>query len=359
MATLTVGDILNTIRDNASPSYMKSVGAYDGTNLSKIGGILMGNADLRNEFCKALWEKVAVTTIKAKIFKNPLAPLKNNIGRPYGSMIEDIYVNPAKDVGEITDATKILKSYNPDAKACYYKLGRKSTYPHTIPYMRLKTAFISEQSFMSFYDGVITALYSGDEIDEFRCMKKILATAIDGDGTTSGVINVITSDISTPAGAKELLKNIGQMSLDFTFPQKAFSPYNSSLEKGSDGDYKKDENGNYVETPCETWTPLANQVLLINSKAKTEINYEVLATTFNLSKAEIEAMTIVVDTIPSTKYDIYAVLMDRETYLCPDHSIEIETDYQKGVRQMQVYLHHWGWINLSLFPNCIAFGKEL
>lgn len=350
---LTVTDIMGTIRDNASKDYIANVPEYTRDNIKEIGGIILNDDSLRNEFCKSLWEKVALTTVKAKLFTNPLAVLKNNVGRPFGGNIEDIYINPAFDIGQMKDATKLLATYNPDEKACYYRLNRRSTYAQSIPSERLSTAFNSETSFMSFYDGVLISLYSGDSGDEFSTMKHLIGAVID-----KGAMKVIEADVKTSDNAKKLLKNIASMSLAFTFPNTIFSPYNSTIVKGEDGDYAKDSEGNYIETPCKTWCPIENQVLIINSQAITEINYEVLATTFNLSIAQIKAMTIVVDEIPSDKYNIEAVLCDRESILAIDHTLKMESKYLEGVMQYQLFFNHWEWLAFSMFPNAIAFGTS-
>lgn len=335
----TAVEILATIRDNASDDFIERVPAVTIDNLGQIGNAITKDTNIMNEFITALVNKVAFSHIRSKMYKNPLERLKS-AGVPYGNTIEEIFVNPATDVGYQKDGTYLLRTTTPDGKTAYYGQNRQGCYPLSISEAQLAKAFRSEQEFMSFYNSIVSALYSGDNIDEFTMTKKMLALAIDNDAMT-----VVDADLTQP---KELSKAISNMSKMFTFASNQFCGYNrvnlTSIENG--------------ETPCITFCPTENQVLLVRADAQTEIDYEVLATMFHMEVAKLEAMTILVDDIPSTTKDIYAMLIDREAIQIRDTVYRTEIEFIKSNLTWNLWLHHWEFIFLSMFGNAIAFGKD-
>lgn len=335
---LSAVDILATIRDNASDNYIKRVPEATRNNLQQVGEAITGDMNILNEFMESLIDKIAYSNVLNKMFRNPFAILKKN-GVPRGNAIEEIYVNPSTDVGFQTDQNMLLKTTKPDGKTAYYSLARKSTYPQTINKTSLMTAFNSEADFMSLYNGFVTALYSGDEIDEFMLIKGLLASTID-----NGSVTMIENDIKQP---KELMKAISNVSKAFTFPSSKFNGYNLvNADKITGG-----------EKECITWTPSKEQCLIIRADVQTEINFEVLATMFHMDLAELEAMTILVDDIPSKNYDVYAFLCDTNAIQVRDKILTIENHYNGATLDFNYWLHHWEYIFLSMFGNACGFGK--
>jgi uncharacterized protein YjdB len=337
---LTPSQILNTILDNASDLYTSRVPVYTRTNLKQVGDQITADKNIMNEFMGALINKVALSNVKSKMYNNPLARLKQNQGVPYGSTIEEIFVNPAVDQGFSTDGTKLLKQTKPDGKTAYYGVNRQSTYAITVTRAQLQQAFTSEQSFMALYTRILSSMYSGDQIDEFMLTKEMIAQAID-----EGAVQVIRTDISDP---KTLQKSISKISKNMSFPSTEYAGYNrvniNSIENG--------------ETPCITFCDPSRQVLLLRADAQTEINFEVLATLFHIDIVQLEAMTILVDAFPSTLYDIDAVLCDIDAIQVIDSVFETDDQKLGSALSWNYWLHHWQFLFVSMFGNMVAFGKS-
>jgi len=271
--------ILNTIRDNLSEEYAKRVPEATRDNIAEVGKAITTDTITMNDFVNALINKVAMSNVVSKVYSNPLSILKKS-GVPMGNNIEEIFVNPATDVGYQKDGARLLVTTNPDAKVCYYGLNRQGSYPVSIREDELQRAFTSEQNFMAFFNKIVSSMVSGDQIDEFTLMKNLLGKAID-----NGAMKTVDVEIAKP---KEFAKAISNLSSSFTFPNTAYCGYNlvNKLDEESD------------EKPCITFCPVENQALIIRADAQTEINYEVLATMFHMEVAKLEAMTILVDDIP-------------------------------------------------------------
>ena len=338
MATITVTDILGTIRDNSDDLYIERVDEYNGENLNQIGNVITGDKNIMNGFINSLINKIATSNIISRMYNNPLAKLKST-DVPMGSTIEEIFVNPATDVGYQKDGAMLLKTTKPDGKTAYFGLNRQSTYPTSISKNELKQAFTSENAFMTLYNKIITTLYSGDQIDEFILTKAVVSKTID-----EGNVTVIDSDISNP---KAIAKAISNMSKNFSFPSTKFAPYNkiNTIDIAAG------------EKECITFCPLENQVLLLRADVETEINFEILANMFNMQLAEIKAMTILVDSFPANNYEIYAVLCDKDSIQIRDNTFEADNFYNGSNMQYNVWLQHWQFIFCSTFGNMVAFGK--
>ena len=331
--------LLNTIRENGSEEYLKRIPEATLTNLSQVGEAISSTKNLMDEFMNVIVCKIADTIVKSKMFKNPLAILKGQ-NVPLGKTIEELFINPVIPESYDNDNNKLLKTSKPDGKVAYYGLGRKDRYPITINKAQLLGAFQSQQSFSSFINQIISAMYSGDNVDEFTLTKKLLGKNID-----DGHVLVIDGDLASP---KNLIKSISTTSSLFTFNSTAFNGYNLVNKAALASEPLK---------KCQTFCPLEEQALIIRADVQTEINYEVLANTFNLSTVELKAMTIVVDDIPSEKYDIYAMLVDRSSIQIRDQIYQVDEQYIGATMSWNYWLHHWEFLYLSLFGNAVAFGK--
>jgi hypothetical protein len=336
---ITAYDILGTIRDNADAMYIARVPEATRNNLAEVGKAITADGNIMNTFVTALVNKIALSNVKSKLFKNPLARLKATSGRPMGNTIEEIFINPATDAGYDTDGTKLLKTTKPDGKVCYYGLNRQSSYPITIAENELQRAFTSEQEFMSLYDGIVTSMLSGDQMDEFMLTKGVIGKAID-----EGAILVLEADLTQP---KVLAKSIANISKSFAFPSTSYAGYNkvnaASITAG--------------EKACITFCDTNRQVLLVRADAQTEIDFEVLATMFHMEVAKLEAITILVDEFPCTTTDVYAVLCDMDTIQVRDMTFKTTSQYIGSSLMWNFWLHHWQYLFVSMFGNMVAFGK--
>lgn len=336
---VTVTDILETIRDNADDMYISRVPEYTRNNLGQVGDAITSDKNIMNTFIDGLIDKIAFSNVKSKLFKNPLARLKQTNGRPYGSTIEEIFINPSTDMGYSKDGSLLLKNTKADGKVAYYGLNRQSCYPISLSIQDIQRGFRNEQEFMSMYEGVVNSMYSGDNIDEFVLAKDVFGKALD-----KGAMKVIESDIANPTA---LSKAISVTSKTFAFPNTVYAGYNLvNADKITDG-----------EKPCITFCNTDRQCLIIRADAQTEIDYEVLASMFHMELAKLEAMTILVDTIPSEKYDVYAILCDVDAIQIRDTVYQVEDQKVGSALMWNYWLHHWQYLYLSMFGNAVAFAK--
>lgn len=329
-------NVLNAIHSNATADYQSRVPLATQENITEVGGAIMSYKMTENEFLSALVNKIAMTIVRNKTFKNPLAVLKKG-SIPYGKNIEEIYTNPI--TGTTFDATggDLLQRAIPDTKAIYHTMNRQGKYKATISKAQLITAFTSLEKLEELLNSIVNAIYSGDNYDEFMLMKELFASAING-GKLKTIDVASVTDTDTAKAFVKSIKTVGQ---SMEFPTTAFNSY---FDLNKDTDAK----------PVITWTPKEKQVLIMRSDVSVDVDVELLAKAFNVSYTDLQQRTIIVDTFGSAT-NCGAILCDEGFVQVYDNLKQME-DFRNGEGLYENFIyHHWQTYSLSLFANACAF----
>lgn len=331
--------ILNTVRANNSAQYQERVPELTKTNLEAVGVAITEYESTSNEFIDAIVNKIAFTRVSNRRYKNPLAVLKKGV-KPYGTDIEDIYTNPVMAVTyNGSDTEDMLKITKPDTKTIYYRMNRQDKYPVSVTEPQLQKAFTSFTELEKFINSIISAMYSGDEMDEYLLMRNALSGAV-SEGKIRTVDITYTGDEAT---SKDLIKLVKTLSANFTFPSKAFNGYNVLNEDAIIAG---------TLTPCTTWTPAENQILLIRSDVDASTDVEVLAKAFNMEKTEFLKRKFVIDTFGDE--DTLCIIADEAVAQFYDDLYKVKSFDNGSNLSTNYWLHHWQTLSLNLFANCVA-----
>ncbi len=335
MANMTA--LLNTILNNASADYQARVPTATQNNISEVGSAIMSYQATENEFLSALVNKIAMTIVRNKTFKNPLSVLKKG-GVPLGRNIEEIYTNPA--TGTVFDPTgaNLLQRQIPDTKAIYHSMNRQGQYKATVSKSQLIHAFTSYSALEQLLNSIVNSIYSGDNLDEFMLMKELFASAITG----GKIIKAdLTAGIDTNDGAKAFVKSVRGASQAMEFPTKDFNSY-YNINRDTDAQ------------PVITWTPKDDQILLLRNDVAVNVDVELLAQAFNVSYTDLDNRKIIVDNFGSATR-CAAVLCDKSFVQVYDNLQQMESFHNgEGLYDNFIY-HHWQTYSLSLFANAVAF----
>ena len=329
--------ILDTIRANASTEYQERVPLAERNTIEAVGSPIITYQSTQNEFLNALINRIALSIIQNKTAKNPLAVLKKGT-IPLGSDIQEIFTNMAKDTGFDGKGDKLLTKSTPDTKALYHRLNRKGQYPVTITKQQLQTAFTSYGELEKMLSSIVTAMYSGDNYDEFVLMKNLFADAI----SDNKIVKANVSHIKDEATAKQFIKAVKNASSAFTFPSSAFNAYYDNRPDTDNGD------------PITTWTPIEDQILVVRADVMNDIDVDVLAAAFNMDKVTFLASTLKVDSFGSAT-NCLAVLCDRSWVQVYDNLFETSEFYNSQGLYWNYWLNHWQTYSFSLFANAVAF----
>lgn len=335
--------VLNTIRDNASALYQERVPAATRETFKEVGYAVMAQPATQNEFLGNYINKIAMVEVAGLRFKNKLAALKKGT-KPYGSVIEETYVNPATAVtfnGSATD--DMLKVTKPDVKTIYHETNRRDKYCVSISNAQLREAFTSPEAFGSFHQTVLNSLYVGDEWDEYLHTRNLIVDAIAENKIKSVTVDYNGDDETS---CKNLVKAINILSGDFVFPSKDFNGFN---------ELNKDAIAAGTITASVTACPREKQVLLIRNDVDVNTDVEVLAKAFNMNKTDFLQRKIVVDSFGDT--DTLCVLCDEGIFKIYDELYEVRSFSNGSNLTDNYWLHHWQLLSISLFGNAMAIKQ--
>lgn len=329
-------NVLNTILSNATALYQERVPSATQTNITEVGSAIMEYKDTENEFLNALVNKIAMTIVHNKTFRNPLAVLKKG-SMPLGKNIEEIYTNPVTGTIYDPSGADLLKRAIPDTKSIYHQMNRQGKYKATVSKAQLMQAFTSYQALERLLNNIVNSIYSGDNLDEFMLMKELFASALDGGKLKS----IEVADVTNQETAKDFVKAIRTVGQSMVYPS---SNYNAYYDINKDTDAK----------PVITWTPMENQVLIMRNDVSVNVDMEILANAFNVSYADLKQRTLLVDTFGSAT-NCGAILCDEAFVQVYDNLTQMENFHNgEGLYDSWIY-HHWQTYSLSLFANAMAF----
>lgn len=345
-------DILNAIRNSASTNYRDFVPTASNTpeSIRRIGEIIMQYTPLQNEFLNALVNRIARVIITSKMYSNPLSMFKKGL-IDFGETIEEIFVNIANphqyDVEE--SENKVFAREIPDVRAAFHTLNYKKFYKQTIQNKDLNQAFLSWDGITDLISKIVNAMYTAANYDEFVTTKYMLAKAI-----LDGRLTAITVDGNDAKAAVTTIKGVSN-SLTFM-------------------------SNNYNVAGVQTFTDKNDQYLLVNSQFDSEIDVEVLASAFNMSKAEFMGHRILIDgfgTLDVARLNalfkddpnyeepsedtlkalnaIPAVLVDKNFFMIFDNMYEFTENYNGQGLYWNYFYHTWKTFSMSPFANALVF----
>lgn len=352
MADLTKSsvDILNAIRNSASANYRDyvPVASSAGDNIKDIGNIIMDYPSLQNEFLNALVQRIGKVLITNKTYSNPWSMFKRGM-LEYGQTIEEIFVDLAKpfEYDPAVAETQIFAREIPDVRAAFHILNYQKYYKTTVNEDQLRQAFVSPDGLHSLVTKIIDALYTSANYDEFMVMKYMIARHI-----VQGEMYPVTIDenntVEATEAVKEMSNNLSFMSTDYNL-----AGVHNVSEKGE-------------------------QYLIVSSKYDAVMNIEILATAFNMDKADFMGHKVLVDSFGKLDNDrlaqlfegdswyeeldsdvlsaldaIPCVLVDKDWFMIVDNMTKFTNQFNGEGLYWNYWYHVWKTFSVSPFHNSI------
>lgn len=263
-------DILNVIRSNASLTYQDAVNEiHDISDIPKVGDAIMGNPSLQNEFINALINRIGLVVTTSAIFNNPYSMLKKGV-LEYGDSVEEIFIGLAKVTAYSANIAhkRELKRYAADVKSAFHVTNWRVMYPLTIEKEQLKRAFLSADGVERLITDLINQVFVAASYDEFLLFKYTLIK-----GVNEGMI---ISDPITATDAKDYAKRFRALSNDFTFL-----------------------NSEYNYAGVRNNTPKEDQYIFMDAAFNADFDVDVLASAFNMDKADFMGKLLLIDDFTS------------------------------------------------------------
>lgn len=348
-------DILNAIRNNGTAYYRDYVPVASNTadSLREIGNVIMNYPTLQNEFLSALVNRIGRVLITSKMYRNPWAVFKKG-EMLYGETIEEIFVNIAKpfEFDPAVAEQKVFKREIPDVRSAFHILNYQKFYKATISTEQLRQAFLSWQGVTDLIGKIVETMYTSANYDEFLTMKYIIARNI-----LNGNLKAVQVSQVTPDTIKRAVSIIKGISNSFEFMS---SKYNLA---GVSNYSLKD-----------------NQYLIVNSEFDATMDVEVLASAFNMDKAEFLGHRVLIDGFdqldnerlallfsgdpnytPITAGELVAlrsvpaVIIDRDFFVILDNLTTFTENYNGEGLYWNYFYHVWKTFSISPFSNSAVF----
>ena len=348
-------DILNVIRENAGYEYQNTVPKVTkATDIPAVGQIIYGDPAIANKFINALVNRIAMVRVQSATFNNPYSVLKKGYIE-FGETIEEIFVGIAKVVeytpekGEEREFKRTL----PDVRSVFHIMNWRTMYPVTIQDEDLKQAFLSIDGVTDLIAKIVDQVYTGAEYDEFLLFKYLLIKAI-----SHGKMKPLSvGDGTNPKDSA-----------------KAFRGTSNLLT------FMKDS---YNEQGVVTSTPKSRQVIFMDAKFNAEFDVDVLASAFNMDKADFMGRLFLIDdftTFDNKRFEeirknstgieevtseelavlanVNAVLLDEDWFQVYDNNNRFTEKYVASGMYWNYFYHTWKTVSYSPFANAVVFVKD-
>lgn len=346
-------DILNTIRANASAEYQQYVPEVTkATDIPKVGEVLYGYPAFANQFINALVNRIALVRVKSATFNNDYAELKKGY-LEFGETVEEVFVNIAKAREFSAEKAKDreFKRTLPDVRSAFHTMNYRVQYPITIQDEDLRMAFMSINGVQDLIAKIVNSVYVAEQYDEFLLFKYLIIKAV-YNGKTYVTAGGADNDYMSWAAAFRSISN------KLTFMSK-----------------------NYNAEGVTTVTPKSDQYIFMDSDFNAKFDVNVLASAFNMDKADFMGRLKLIDDFttfdndrfseimlgsdmiePITKEEldvmknIHAVIVDREWFQIYDNNNKFTEDYVAAGMYWNYFYNVWKTVSVSPFSNIVAFS---
>ena len=343
-------DIINTIRANASYEYQQLVPEITGAiEIPKVGEVLYGYPALANQFINALVNRIALVRVKSATFNNAYAELKKGY-LEFGETVEEVFVAicKAREFSAEKAKDRELKRSLPDVRSAFHTMNWRVQYPVTIQDEDLRMAFTSAQGVQDLIAKIIDSVTTASEYDEFLLFKYLLIKAI-----AHGKMYPVAIDATD---IKDFGKKSRGVSNLITFMSDKY-------------------NANGVHTT----TPKADQYIFMDAMFNADYDVEVLASAFNMDKAEYQGKLKLIDdfgTFDNERFNVIransdmieevtaeelaicakvkAVLVDKEWFQVYDNLTKFTEDYVASGMYWNYFYNVWKTVSYSPFSNAIV-----
>lgn len=346
-------NIYNAIRSATSSTFKENMPKANASleSCHEIGSLLINYSDLRNEFIDTLYNRIAFEIVTSKMFYNPLAMFKYGM-LDNGETVEEIFINLAKPFKFDPEAagSKWMKREKPDVRTAFHSINYKVFYKVTTTFEELKTAFLSWSGVYDFISKIIESLYRASNYDDFNSTKYLLARCI-----LNGYIQTVEIPEANKANSEDITIAIKSTSNAMRF-----------------------DNDHYDMARVLNHSDYDEQYIMVSAKYDAIADVAVLASAFNMDKAEFIGHKIVIDSFGSIDLDrlklllgsdyvditkeqltaldnLPAVIVDKKFFMIFDALNTLEEDHNGEGLYWQRWLHVWRTYSISPFAPAALF----
>lgn len=301
-------DITNLVASMGSTDLHTRIGTATEQTIGNIGNTILNYSVVKNEFLNVLVNKICGQIFMNKVYTNPLSFFEKE-PVPYGSTLESVFTDliQSKNFNEnfgANDVSSLIGVEKPPTKTEYYSKNFANKYKISVSDQQLRTAFLNPNGLQNLINQVLTVPTNSRNFDDFQLMKGLLANASTKEVTLATTYKTASDDVK----AKMLTKQTRAIVDRFGMMSKIFNI-----------------QGIY------TFTNSQNIVIITTPEVSANLDVELLATAFNMEKAEMGRRIVKIDSFQKYNATTKAYEADENVEL-----MVIDEDYIQFRRTLQV-----------------------
>lgn len=352
----TTLNIMNVIRENAGYEYQSEIPKVTKeSDVPIIGERIYASPTRSNQFLNALVNRISLVAVQSATFNNPYRDLKKGY-LEFGESVEEIFVKIADVVKYDPEKApaRELKRTIPDVLSTFHIMNWRTMYPVTIQNEDLKMAFLSVDGVRDLIAKIVDQVYTAAQYDEFLLFKYMIIKAL-----AHGKIH------TTSIGA---MTNFDDSAIEFRAISNTL-PFMKST---------------YNEEGVLTTTPKERQVIFMDARFNAQFDVKVLASAFNMDKADFMGRLYLIDDFTifdndrfsqiraestgieevtaeelALMKDLKAIIFDTKWFQVYDNLNKFTETYVSSGLYWNYFYHTWKTVSWSPFANAVAFVTDL
>ena len=301
-------DITNLVASMGSTDLHTRIGTATEQTIGNIGNTILNYSVVKNEFLNVLVNKICGQIFMNKVYTNPLSFFEKE-PVPYGSTLESVFTDliTAKNFNEnfgANDVSSLIGVEKPPTKAEYYSRNFQKKYKISVSDQQLRAAFLNPNGLQNLINQVLTVPTNSRNFDDFQLMKGLLANASTKEVTLATTYKTASDDVKAKMLTKQtraIVDRFGMMSTVFNIQG------------------------------VHTFTNSQNIVIITTPEVSANLDVELLATAFNMEKAEMGRRIVKIDSFQKYNATTKAYEADANVEL-----MVIDEDYIQFRRTLQV-----------------------
>ena len=365
-------EILNQILTNASMEYQNVIPTALGTG-GNVSDVFTQYPSAKNEFINTLTNQVVRSVIYSKVFNNPLQMFHGG-KLEVGQSIEQLFVDMAEVKGflemEQNDEVKdLIATSKPDVHALYVSRNYAYKSKVSISEEQLASAFRSHDGLAQLVNQLASSVVSAIYYQEFKDMKAIINAHAQGKylarvDASGKMVETQLTGAQLPNGQTAKVIHIGAYATE-----EAKGKAVSEAVRGLAGRLRFPST-QYNSANVLTWSNPEDLVFITTPEMVAKLDVNVLAQAFNVSMAELNVRTVIVDELPQkitpsatdlgampSEANVFGILVDKAFIVAKDTVNQTETMRIANQLKTNLWYHKQGIMSTCYFANYVIIAE--
>ena len=340
MSKISNVEFLNSIREVQTQEYRNVVPQVKSNDdCLQVLATFAQYPTAKNAFISTLTNRVGKSMFFDKVFKNPYKMLHRGM-LEYGKSIEQLFTEMAEKkgwnehfTGSTTEEGDLIKAVKPSVKVDYITQNFEYKFKTSISDQQLRGAFQDPYGLQSLLQHAVDSLASSVDYAEYVDMKALIQQLMEKyafGGMTKGLTSFTTLSADAVKGLAKAVRVVAE---------KSEFPNQSNL------------------AGVLNWCKKKDLVLFTTPEVKAELDVELLATAFNMDKADFNLRVITIESfskvkLPSNKYHTpVAFIADKDILQVYDTINTTSTFYNPERLTTNYFAHKHGIMAGCQFAN--------